>query len=170
MSLNPFSAPDCICVGASHPFPAVWLRSILSVGGSWFIVHTGCHNNIEPLRGNRSKGNPFFKLGCFSWEKENRDYPCHRINVQNQLENALMYGVGLQYQTHVSALTHLPPQPASLSSPVLIPICTVHQRHPPQLSKTGFPCPSPGDGWGGRSSPHSPEFTHRISHAGTSKS
>lgn len=29
---------------------------------------------------------------------------------------------------------------------------------PLNLSGTGFPCPSPGDGWGGRSSPHSPEF------------
>lgn len=59
MSLNPFNAPDCICVGASYPFHSVWLRSILSAGGSWFIVHTGCCNTTEPLRGNRSKGNPF---------------------------------------------------------------------------------------------------------------
>lgn len=52
----------------------------------------------------------------------------------------------------------------------LTPFVPSTPAYPPNLSGTGFPCPSPGDGWGGRSSPHSPEFTDPISHADTSKS
>ncbi|CAJ1062000.1 hypothetical protein KUCAC02_014934%2C partial [Xyrichtys novacula] len=54
--------------------------------------------------------------------------------------------------------------------PILNPICTLHPRQPPNLSGTGFPCPSLADGWGGRSSPHSQQLTDPISHADTSKS
>lgn len=52
----------------------------------------------------------------------------------------------------------------------LTPFSPSTPTYPPNLSGTGFPCPSASDGWGGRSSPHSPEFTDPISHADTSKS
>lgn len=152
-----------------------WARRILSSQGCFArycqlerpgsLSTQGAATPLSPWEEAEAKGNPFRKSSLVQVVSVGKK------KIGQLCKSTFAYGAALPLiPEHVCALTRLPPQPESLSGPVLNPICSVHQRHPPQLSKTGFPCPSPGDGWGGRSSPHSPEFTHRISHAGTSKS
>lgn len=89
---------------------------------------------LSPWEGAEAKGNPFRKSSLVQVVSVGKK------KIGQLCKSTFAYGAALPLiPDHVYALTRLPPQPESLSGPVLNPICSVTPTPPPSAVKDRLP-------------------------------